>query len=163
MWCDKMIYYITEVPARKKKEMMIKAMLDAQSCPTLCSLALCSPPGSSVHGILQARIPARVAMPYSRGSSQPRDRTRISCIPGRFFTVWAIREALMEAIVVDNFSKLMKSKQVQWIPSRLNTKKTIRTYHHGKLLKTNNKGEVFRAARKKLKDRLTSKGQQQDI
>ena len=48
-----------------------------------------SPPGSSVHGILQARILERVAMPSPRGSSRPRDRTRISCgscIAGRFFT-----------------------------------------------------------------------------
>ena len=44
-------------------------------------------------GILQARILEWVAMPSSRGSSQPRDRTRISCIAGGFFTVWATREA----------------------------------------------------------------------
>ena len=47
----------------------------AQLCPTLCH-----PPGSSVCGILQARILEWVAMPFSRGSSRPRDRTRISCI-----------------------------------------------------------------------------------
>ena len=46
----------------------------AQSCPTLC----CSLPGSSVHGILQARILEWVAMPSSRGSSPPWDQTRIS-------------------------------------------------------------------------------------
>jgi len=44
-----------------------------QSCPTLCDTMDCSPPGSSVHGILQARILQWVAMPTSRGSSQPRD------------------------------------------------------------------------------------------
>ena len=47
-----------------------------------------SPPGSSVHGILQARILEWVAMPSSRGSSQPRDRTQISRTVGEFFTVW---------------------------------------------------------------------------
>ena len=47
---------------------------------------ICSPPGSSVHGILQARIPEWVAMPSSRGSSQPRNRTQGSCIAGGFFT-----------------------------------------------------------------------------
>ena len=47
-----------------------------------------SPAGSSVHGILQARVLERVAIPFSRGSSQPRDWTLISCIAGRFFTVW---------------------------------------------------------------------------
>ena len=53
----------------------------------------CSLPGSSVHGILQARIPERLAIPFSRGSSWLRDWTRVSCIAGRFFTVWATREA----------------------------------------------------------------------
>ena len=43
-------------------------------------------PGSSVHGILQARILEWVAIPFSRGSSQPRDRTQVSCIAGEFFT-----------------------------------------------------------------------------
>ena len=52
-----------------------------------------SPPGSSVHGILHARILEWVAIPFSRGSSQPRDRTRVSCVAGRFFTDWATREA----------------------------------------------------------------------
>ena len=51
-----------------------------QSCLTLCSPLGCSPPGPSVHGILQARILEWVAMPSSRRSSQPRDRTHISCI-----------------------------------------------------------------------------------
>ena len=46
----------------------------------------CSPPGSSVHGILQARILEWVALPFSRGSSWPRDRTRVFCIAGGFFT-----------------------------------------------------------------------------
>ena len=49
----------------------------------------CGPPGSSVHGILQARILEWVAIPFSRGSSQPRDRAQIFCLAGRFFTVWA--------------------------------------------------------------------------
>ena len=50
----------------------------------------CSLPGSSVHGILQARILEWVAIPFSTGSSWPRDWTWVSCIAGRFFTVWAI-------------------------------------------------------------------------
>ena len=59
-----------------------------QSCLTLCDPMNCSPPGSSVHGILQARILERVAMPSSRGSSRSRDWTGISyisCIADRFF------------------------------------------------------------------------------
>ena len=60
-------------------------ILIVQSCLTLCDPVDCSPPGSSVHGILQARILEWVAMPSSRGPSQPRDRTWVSCIAGRFF------------------------------------------------------------------------------
>ena len=58
----------------------------AKSRPILCDSMDCSPLGSSVHGIFQARILEWVAMPSSRGSSPPRDRTSISCIAGRFFT-----------------------------------------------------------------------------
>ena len=68
-------------------------VLVAQSCLTLCNPMDCSPPGSSVHGILQARILAWVAIPFSRGSSQPRDQIQVSCIAGRFFTIWGTREA----------------------------------------------------------------------
>ena len=51
-------------------------------------------PGSSIHRILQARILEWVAISFSRWSSRPRDQTRIFCIAGRFFTIWATREAL---------------------------------------------------------------------
>ena len=54
-----------------------------QPCPALCDPMDCSPPGSSVHGILQVRTLEWVAMLSSRGSSQPRDRTRVSCIGGQ--------------------------------------------------------------------------------
>ena len=64
-------------------------VLVAQLCPTLCNPMDCSLPGSSIHGISQARILQWVAISFSRGSSQPRDQTRVSCIVGRFFTVWA--------------------------------------------------------------------------
>ena len=52
----------------------------AQLCPTLCDHMGCSPPGSSVHGIFQARVLEWVAISFSRGSSQPRDWTQVSCI-----------------------------------------------------------------------------------
>ena len=64
-----------------------------QSCPTLLDSMDCSPPGSSVHGILQARILEWVALPFSRGSSWPNDSTQVSCTAGRFFTFLATREA----------------------------------------------------------------------
>ena len=57
-----------------------------QSCLTLCDHTDGSPPGSPVPGILQARRLERVAIPFSRGSSRPRDQTRASCIAGGFFT-----------------------------------------------------------------------------
>ena len=53
----------------------------------------CSLSGFSFHGILQARILERVAIPFSRGSSQSRDWIQVSCITGEFFTVWATSEA----------------------------------------------------------------------
>ena len=65
----------------------------AQLCPTLCNPVGCSPPGSSVHGILQARILECVAISFSRGSSRPRDWTQVSCIGGRHFNLWSTREA----------------------------------------------------------------------
>ena len=61
-------------------------VLDAQSCPTLCDPIDCISPGSSVYGVLQARILQLVATASSRGSSWPRDWTCVSCIADRFFT-----------------------------------------------------------------------------
>ena len=53
----------------------------------------CTPPGSSLHGILQARVLERGAISFSKGSSRPRDQNRVSHIPGRRFNLWATREA----------------------------------------------------------------------
>ena len=64
-------------------------VLISQSCLTFCDPMDCSLPGSSVHGILQARILERVAIPFSRGSSQPRDGAWVSCTASRIFTSWA--------------------------------------------------------------------------
>ena len=75
-----------------------QGVLVTQLCPTLCHPMDCSPPGSSVHGILQARILEWIVIPFSRGSSQSKDQTLVSCIAGRFFTVWAPREAMTEWI-----------------------------------------------------------------
>ena len=65
----------------------------AQLCLTLCNSMDCSLSGSSVHWIFQERVLEWGAISFSRGSSQPRDRTWVSCIAGRHFTVWATREA----------------------------------------------------------------------
>ena len=60
---------------------------------SLSHVWLCDPIGYTVHGILQAGILGWVAVPFSRGSSQPRDGTQVSCIAGGFFTSWTTREA----------------------------------------------------------------------
>ena len=66
-------------------------VLVTHSCQILCAHTGCSPPGSSVHGISQARILQWVVILSSRGSSQPRDWTCISCIVSGFFIIWATR------------------------------------------------------------------------
>ena len=70
---------------------------ELQSCPTLCDPMKCSPPGSSVHGTLQARILEWVAVPSSRASSWPGDQTCVSYnylhLAGGFFTTSATWEA----------------------------------------------------------------------
>ena len=71
----------------------------AQSCLTLCN-PMGSLPGSSVHGILHARVQEWIAVPFSRGSSQSRDWTQVSCIAGGFFIIWATRKALLLSKVV---------------------------------------------------------------
>ena len=58
----------------------------------------CSLPSSSVHGLLQARILEWAAIPFSRGSSRPRDWTQVSRIAGRLFTVWVTREVLISQV-----------------------------------------------------------------
>ena len=71
----------------------IKWVKVAQSCSTLCDPIDCSSPESSAHWILQARILEWVTVPFSKGSSRPRDRTRVSFIAGRFSTVCTTKEA----------------------------------------------------------------------
>ena len=74
-------------------KLVLTRVLVSQSCLTLCYPVDWGPPGSSVRGLLQVRLLECVAISFSRGSSWPRDRTQVSCIAGRFFTVWATREA----------------------------------------------------------------------
>ena len=62
------------------------------SCVRLCDPMDCSLPGFSIYGIFQARILEWVALSFARGSSWPRDQTRVSHISGRCFTIWATRE-----------------------------------------------------------------------
>lgn len=64
-----------------------------QLCLTLCSSMGCSPPGSSAHGTLQASIPERVVIPFSKGPSPSRDATQESSTAGGFLTILTTREA----------------------------------------------------------------------
>ena len=70
-----------------------KKVLVVQLCPTLWDPMDCSQLCSSVHGILQARILEWFAIPFFRGSSRPRGWAWVSCIAGKFFTIWATKEA----------------------------------------------------------------------
>ena len=86
-----------------RNSQFIQLVLVAQSCPTLCNPMDCSLPGSSVHGISQARILKWVAVPFSKGSSWYRDWTRISCIADRFFTMWTIKETSIYIVLYVNY------------------------------------------------------------
>ena len=82
-------------------------------CLTLWDPMDCSPPSSSVHGILQARTLQWAAIPFSKGSSWPRGWTRASCTAGRFFTIWAIREAQNPEIEfhINTFKRKVKNQE----------------------------------------------------
>ena len=90
-----------------------------QLCLTLCSPMDCSPLGSSVHGLLQARILEWVAMPSFVGSSQPRDQTHVFCLAGGLFTHWATWETLSANLVLSNWGVPLiwkgNSLMVQWL------------------------------------------------
>ena len=95
-------------------------MLVAQLCPTLCNSMDYNPPYSSVHGILQARMLEWIAIPFSRGSSQLRDQNWVSCIAGRFFTIWATREAQIFVQQKNEFSNQQSGERQRgmkpWLP-----------------------------------------------
>ena len=87
-----------------------EARMYANPCPTLCNPIDCSPPCSSVHGILQPRILEWVAIPFSRGSSQPRDQTQVSCIVSRFFNIWATRDAIILPKMLFNIGPIVEER-----------------------------------------------------
>ena len=74
-------------------------VLVSQLCLTLCNPMDCSSLDSCVHEILQGRILEWAAVPFSRVSSWPRDRTCVSCITGKFFTIWATREVINSSVL----------------------------------------------------------------
>ena len=80
----------------------------------------CSPPGFSVHGNFRARILEWVAIPFSRGTSQHRDRTQVSCIAGWCFTIWATREAdVCLKVVLENEGWLGRSIREHFVMMEL--------------------------------------------
>ena len=93
---------------KKKGKIEIKV---AQSCPTLSDPLDCSLPGSSVYGIFQAKVLEWVATSFSRGSSRPRDQTRVSHTVDRHFTKWATREVPIQWIFTEAKAKDMSSWQ----------------------------------------------------
>ena len=85
----------------------------AQLWPTLRYPMDYSLPGSSVHGILQARLLEWVAIPFSMGASQPRDQTQIFHTAGRFFTIWATREdPLTEGVPLERTLKVHSKRSL---------------------------------------------------
>ena len=84
----KFYYTISHIVKSEKHECFSHSVVSDS-----CNPMDCRPPESSVHEILQARILEWVAIPFFRGSSQLRDPTWVSCITGRFFTIWATKEA----------------------------------------------------------------------
>ena len=72
------------------------------------------PPGSSVHGILQAWVLDCVAITFSRGSSQPMDWICVSCTAGKFFTVWTTREVIPPRRLYHALSVLIPGKKWWW-------------------------------------------------
>ena len=95
-----------------------------QSCPTLCD-----PMDCTVHGILQARMLEQVAVPFYRGSSQPREQIQVSCTAGGFFTIWATRETrveekgLMNYVSVGLEAPFWAKRYVLKMTNDMNTKK----------------------------------------
>ena len=104
----------------------------AQSCPTLCGPVDCSLPGFSVHGILQARVLEWVTISFCRGSSQPRDWTRVSRIGGRCFNLWATREDFVYYLNIHHqyLSILFIYSLSNWslLPTRTVTLRKQKTY-----------------------------------
>ena len=90
----------------------ICACLVAQSMSDSDPMDCSSPSGTSVHGILQTKILEWVAIPFSRGSSWPRDWTGVPCVTGRFFTIWATREALGSPMYTHTHSHIYVDKHI---------------------------------------------------
>ena len=125
LWPVKFIFQDSSHVSLLLWRLLRPVFLDHPLCVCVCVCVCCSvvsnslwphgqysPWGSSVHRILQARIPEWVAIPFSSRSSQPRDRTWVSCIAGRFCTIWATREAQMINSASNTISEFHR---IKWI------------------------------------------------
>ena len=101
----------------------------AQSCLTLCNPMDCSLCNSSIHGIFQARVLEWVAISFSRGSFQTRDQPRVSCIAGKCFNIWAMKEALGNCVGSPYFAVTISL--IQW-PEGIQSKSQIANNTAGK-------------------------------
>ena len=88
----------------------------AQSCLTLCDPMDCSLPGSSVHGIFQARVLEWIAVSFSRRSSRPRDRTQVSHIVDGRFTIWTTSEVPMSQLFASGDQSIGPSASASVLP-----------------------------------------------
>ena len=104
---------------RKELDMKVKSESEgAQSCLTLCDPMDCTLSGFSVHGIFQARVLEKIVISFSRGSSRPRNRTRVSRVAGRRFTVWATREAWATNTFCLLWAKILRKCNFHFGPKR---------------------------------------------
>ena len=118
------VYGVTQSRTRLKQLSSSSSMLFSVTklCQTLCNPMDCSLPGSSVHGIFQARILEWVAISSSRGSSQLRDQTHVSCIGRQTLYHWATWEAISPYIFVIHYNSNRKIIQrscfsLDWAPA----------------------------------------------
>ena len=105
-WSGLPVYY-SIILGRREREV-------AQSCPTLCDPMDCSLPGSSVHGIFQAIVLEWVAISFFKGSSRPRDRTQVSHIVDRCFTIWATEDTCTLMSISELFTIARTWKKPRW-------------------------------------------------
>ena len=97
----------------------------ALSCLTLCNPMDHSPPGSSVHWILQARILEWVAYPFSRGTSRPRNQPGVSCITDEFFTSWVTQEAWHKVVSKEQHRRPWQG-ELDWITCHVVLEKQVK-------------------------------------
>ena len=112
--------------------------LVARLCRLLCDPVVWSPPGSSVHGISQARILEWVAIPFTRGSSPPRDGTQVSCLAGRFSTTEALGKPNKPLVRLEKKKRgykllISEMKEGTWLQIPWTLYKIIKEYYAHKV------------------------------